>query len=475
MHSITIPRLGWSMEEGVFGEWLKQPGEFVRAGDPLFVLEGEKSAQDIESIDAGILCIPGDAPQPGATVKVGQVVGYLLAEVESPPSSVGPSVVPPLRQQEPPIASPSRPTTSSPPALSVTELPRAAGPAARRLARQLGISLNTVPTPDPTGRVLSEDVQRTFVTTYATDSRATGTRRIASPRARRRANELGVDWTQVRGTGRGGRVRECDVIAAAASADVATHAAGGERGLKPTLRTAAEQAPISVGRHIPASRLRLAIAQKMHAGVHLAAPVTMTTKVDASALVQLRTQLKAQPSAQPTPSYNDIVIALVAQTLKEQPQLNACWHRDGVHSYDAIHVAIAVDTPAGLLAPVIRDADTLSIREIAARTAPLVAQARDGRLTQQELEGGTFTVSNLGMFGIDAFTPILNLPQAGILGIGRIVEEPVVRSGRITASHTLTLSLTFDHRVLDGAPAARWLQRLAERIETLTESADGVL
>jgi pyruvate dehydrogenase E2 component (dihydrolipoamide acetyltransferase) len=210
----------------------------------------------------------------------------------------------------------------------------------------------------------------------------------------------------------------------------------------------------------------------MVAGVTIAAPVTITTKVDASSLLAFRHHLKqSAPKGEP-PSYNDILIQLVARTLREHPQLNACWHESGVHQYDDIHIALAVDTKLGLLAPVVRHADQLSLDQIAAQTRQLIADARANRLNQQHLEGGTFTITNLGPFGIDAFTPILNLPQAGILGVGRIAEEPVVRSGQIVVGHTLSFSLTFDHRVLDGAPAARWLQSLSQKIRSVTEVED---
>jgi len=433
-HTITVPRLGWSMEEGVLGNWLKSPGDRVRAGEMLFTLEGDKAAQEIESLDSGILCIPADAPRPGDTVLVGQVIGFLLAEGESPPASVG---------KRPVQTAPARPT----PEIATTSRP--AGPAARRLARQLGIDLDNIPSPDPTGRVIPEDVRRTAAAPRA-EPGLVG-RPIATPRARRRAKELGVDWTRLKGTGRDGRVRERDVLTRPASS------AG----------SAPEPVPVTPGKHVPATKLRSIIAQRMHAGVTQAAPVTLTTKVDASALVAFRQHLKQTSPDRPTPSYNDIVVRLTALTLREQPRLNACWHREGIYTYDAIHVATAIDTDSGLLAAVISDADQRSLFQITDRTRELIVQAREGRLGQRDLEGATFTVTNLGMFGIDAFTPILNLPQAGILGVGRIVEEPVVRGAQVIAGHTLTLSLTFDHRVVDGAPAARWLQSLCQRIATL--------
>lgn len=205
----------------------------------------------------------------------------------------------------------------------------------------------------------------------------------------------------------------------------------------------------------------------MHAGVTEAAPVTMTARIDAAALVRFRESLKGPASSEKPPSYNDILIWLTARALRDRRELNACWYRDGIYQFDEVHVAVAVDTEAGLLAPVIRHADRLDLVGVAGQTRELAALGRTGKLSHKQLEGGTFTVSNLGMFGVDSFTPILNLPQAGILGVGRIVEEPVVREGRVEAGWTLTLSLTFDHRVVDGAPAARWLQHLVQMIETL--------
>ncbi|MFM8274234.1 MAG: 2-oxo acid dehydrogenase subunit E2 [Gemmata sp.] len=437
-HDITIPRLGWSMEEGILVNWLKSQGDFVRAGDPLFTLEGEKAAQEIESLDTGYLCIPPDAPRTGETVKVGQVVGFLLAGGEPAPTTV---------RKAPPQTSPS--TVSAPPGVA-SKLPRAAGPAARRLARQLGIDLSTVPTPDPTDRVICEDVQRAAVKPESAPSHAP--RPIATPRARRRAKDLGVDWTSLPGTGRDGRIRERDVV----------HRLPTPRPSAPPATT-----PASPGTHTPASRRRSVIAQRMVAGVTHAAPVTIATKVDAAPLMAFRDHLKQSTRKGGMPSYNDILIHLAACNLREQPQLNACWHRDGIYQYDDVHIALAVDTDLGLLAPVVRHADRLSLDQIAAQTRQLIADARADRLTHQHLEGGTFTLTNLGTFGIDAFTPILSLSQAGILGIGRIVVEPVVREGQIVVGHTLTLSLTFDHRVADGAPAARWLQALCGRIASL--------
>lgn len=467
-HEITIPRLGWSMEEGVFGEWLKAHGDRVEAGEMVFLLEGEKAAHEIESLEAGYLHIPENGPRPGDTVKVGQVIGFLVGKGESPPEGSGSGAAttkePAKRANEPTtVTNQVAPETVSAfvnqapaPPLAVPSSPRVAGPAARRLARQLGVDLHAIPTPDPTGRVLTEDVRRGLVSSHARVQAAREP--VATPRARRRSRELGMDWKGVRGTGRAGRILERDIVAHASA-----------RSSKPASQDAF--APSSPGRHVPASKLRMALAQRMQAGISQAAPVTLSTKVDAEPLVAYRNALKGQARGAKVPSFNDMLIWLAARTLRDRPELNACWYRDGVYHYDGVHIATAVDTEAGLLAPVIRDADRLTLNQIAEETSGRIAAARSGSLNQNLLQGGTFTITNLGTMGIDAFTPILNLPQAGILGVGRIVEEPVVREGRVEPGTTLTLSLTFDHRVVDGAPAARWLQRLSELIQSLHHDA----
>ena len=426
---IVVPRLGWSMDEGTFVEWLKNDGDYVAGGDMLFVLEGEKASQEIESFDEGILHIPADAPQSGDTVVVGQRLAWLLAEGEAPPTLPRPAAVKESSHEVP--AGPSG--------------KRVAGPAARRLARQLGIDINRVPTPDPTGRVVSEDVQL-VIRRGQPRVAVPRTRVIASPRARRAAREFGVDWLTIPGSGRNGRIRERDVIAAAA------------RKVSP-----AERIPVASGTRCSPSKIRRAIAQRMLAAVQQTAPVTLTTKVDASELFSARQRFKSS-GTETAPSYNDMLVKLVATSLPECPDLNACWLNDAVYIYDEINIAIAMHTPHGLLAPVLRNVASLSLQEIAVESKRLAAHAVSGNFREEQLAGGTFTITNLGMFDIDSFTPIINLPQTAILGVGRIADEPVVAGERVVPGKTLTLSLTFDHRVIDGAPAARWLQRLAERI-----------
>jgi pyruvate dehydrogenase E2 component (dihydrolipoamide acetyltransferase) len=197
----------------------------------------------------------------------------------------------------------------------------------------------------------------------------------------------------------------------------------------------------------------------MVAGVTQAAPVTLTTKADATALVSLRS------SSSDAPSYLAFLIKAAALSLREHPALRSQWRDEGLFVPERVHVAFAVDAEAGLFAPVIRDADRISVKQITARCHKLAAQARDGTLSADDMRGAVFTVSNLGAYGVEAFTPIIHLPQCAVLGVGRIVREPAVVEDRVVPRERLALSLTFDHRVTDGAPAARFLDAIRGFIE----------
>jgi len=365
--AISVPRLGWNMEQGVFVGWLKADGAKVRAGDALFTLEGEKATEDIENFEEGILHIPANGPDKGDVVLVGAVIGYVLQAGEQPPKHQRPTVMP-------------------------------------------------------------QPNQKIAATTVAT-AEAARVRLASSPRARRAAAKLGVDWKSAIGTGRTGRIRERDVLA---------------------LQT-------------PALSPRTVIAQRMLHSHRSTAPVTLMTTIDATNLVQLRTQWKATSNVVPT--YTDLFVRCAAVALEKHPALNARWESDRIVSPDGIHIGIAVDTEVGLLVPVIRDVPRLTLNELSARSRDLIERARQRKLTVGEMEGGTFTVTSLGAFGVDAFTPIINYPECAILGIGRIRRCPAVFEDQIVIRDQVTLSLTFDHRITDGAPAARFLQTLTEAVE----------
>jgi len=426
---IRVPRLGWSMEEGVLVRWLKQPGEKVTEEEPLFELEGEKAVQEIGSLDAGTLYLPPDAPAIGSTVLVGALLGYLLAPGEAPPSQSAKS------DHSPDSVKPAAPLEKPPkPGLATT-----GGPAARRMARKLRANGTGQAVGSPTTSTAPNVEQVARSQGMANGAAAT----VASPRARRVASELGVDWRTLPGTGAGGRVREADVRAAAAESQVA---------------------PSSAGDNLLTPR-RKAIAQRLRHSRDMTVPVTLTTTADVTNLVALRAQFKAA-AAGAVPAYTDLVASLVARAIRRHPPLAVRWSPDQSQLIaigdDQIHVGIAVDTQEGLLVPVVREILRKSLVAIAEETRELANKARGGRLTAAEMQAAVITISNLGGYGIDAFTPVINFPEITILGLGAVRREPVVgENDQIVIRERMVLSLTFDHAAVDGAPAAAFLADIA--------------
>ena len=395
---LFVPRLGWDMEEGTFAGWLKKDGETVKEGEPAFLIESEKAEQEVESLESGILRIPADGPQPGDVLPVGTLIGYLVEPGEEAPSSLNSVVA----------------TAPVPEGAGVKAEPTLTGAAA-------------VPTP----------------AAQPQEERERSARPSISPRAKRIAKELGVDWKKVRGTGREGRIVENDIRAAAGGA------------------AAASEAPPA-----PVGRLRKRIAERVSESAHSTAPVTLTTEADATHLVSRRNELKASASGGAVaPTYTDVLVKLTATALEKHPLLNAYWENEQIRVLDDIHIAIAVDTEEGLLAPVLRDANKKSIEQIAQESSSLAEKARARMLDRDSLRGGTFTITNLGTYGVDVFTPIINLPQCAILGVGAIRLKPAVHEGQLAARHMVSLSLTFDHRIVDGAPAAAFLKTVCQFVE----------
>jgi pyruvate dehydrogenase E2 component (dihydrolipoamide acetyltransferase) len=415
------------MEQGTFLGWKKKDGDFVRAGEVLFELEGEKAAQEIESLDSGILRIPPNAPREGALVPVGVLLGYLVAEGEALPIEVAAPSVNSL------AVSPPAPKPSDAPATK--RLQPVASPAARRLAREMGVNVGNVMAGNG-GRVTTADI-RSLGQSSNSGSKA---RIISSPRARRVAKELGIDWKFLAGSGKSGRIRECDVRAAAGASTT------------------------SVGTRIPLSSRRRTIAARMAASSQQTAPVTLTTRADATNLVNLREQFKTA-GGEVIPSYTDILVKLTAAALQQHPQMAMGWEEEHLTIPAGIHIGIAVDAEEGLIVPVLRDVPSLSLLQLAARSRELIESARTNKLKAEDLQGGVFTITNLGAFGIDAFTPIINLPETAILGVGCVRREPAVVDNQIVPRDQVTLSLTFDHRIVDGAPAAKFLQAIRLAVE----------
>jgi pyruvate dehydrogenase E2 component (dihydrolipoamide acetyltransferase) len=267
-----------------------------------------------------------------------------------------------------------------------------------------------------------------------------------SPRARRVARELGVNTVGLEGSGRDHRIVERDIRCAAARV---------------------KTAPAAASQDIAVTSIRRTIAERMVQSAQTTAGVTLSTTVDATNLVNLRQQFKAVAGMGETSSiaFTDIVVKLTALALEKHPLLYARWNGDKIVVSSSINIGIAVDTDAGLLVPVIRDVPHLTLRQLAARSLELIDRARRGALSGADIQGGTFTVTNLGPMGIEMFTPLINLPECAILGLGRIQKQVVVDDKQFVARDRMMLSLTFDHRIVDGAPAARFLQSLSLLIE----------
>ncbi len=449
-YEVTMPRLGWTMEEGVFGEWLKQDGDEVKAGDLLFTVEGDKATQEVEVFESGILRLPQGAPSPGDVIPVGALLAYIVQAGELMPAAGSRSPQSEGRAERGGTASPTAAAAEPAfPKTSATQSAAADGrgnptisPRARRVAGELGVDWTRLTGSGRTGRIVERDVRaaaETVVEPVGVD---------LSPVARRMAAEADISLEELTAIRPGGRIQRGDVEAAIAARRQAVQAG---------------EAPSQIVSH---SRIRQITAQRMAESARTTAPVTLTTEADATELVALREQLKASYARRrlAVPGYNDIYLKLTAAALQEYPALNASWSDDGLILHRAIHIGFAVETERGLLAPVLRDVPAKSLRVIAAETASLIEGARQERLGHEATQGGTFTITNLGMYGIDAFTPIINLPQAAILGIGRTVCKPAVHEGEVVPRQMVALSLTFDHRVVDGAPAARFLNTVREYV-----------
>jgi pyruvate dehydrogenase E2 component (dihydrolipoamide acetyltransferase) len=279
----------------------------------------------------------------------------------------------------------------------------------------------------------------------ASDSQSEG-RRAVSPVARKLAAELKVDLSRVAGTGPGGRITKEDVERATRDGTGRAVSAAPEAVAKPRLRS------------LPMRGMRKTIAARMHQSLRETAQLTITSEADVSPAVELRGRLTREFDF----TYTDMLMHAAARALLRHPRMNSRLGDDAIISVAEVNVGMAVALDEGLIVPVVRGADRKSLREIATATKDLAERARTGRLKLEDVSGGTFTITNLGSYGVDAFTPILNLGETGILGVGRILEKPVIYRGEIARRSMLTLSLTFDHRIIDGAPAAAFLQTVIE-------------
>ena len=452
-----MPVLGLTMEEGTVAEWLKREGESVERDEPLLMVEMDKGTVEVPSPASGVL--RRIVVQPGTTVPV----RTLIAEIGEPgevlssaapdagagavgaQSRAGPGDLPPVE------ATPREVVTASAAVSRRTgDRPSGGGgrlfasPRARMRARSLGVDLSTLSGSGPHGRIVEADVLA------AGAGAGTAERVLATPLARRLAQEHGVSIADLRGTGPGGRITQDDVLRAA------------EAPATPVAVSAAS--PVE-----PLSRIRRITAERMAASAQATARVTLLLEADFSEAARFRQQLQPEFARLGVPKlpWDAVIARAAALALSEHRAVLAQWvDGKGLRRANEIHVGVAVALePEGLVVPVLRNADVRSLRELAGDLLALVDKARAARLSPTEMQGGSFTITNLGAYRIDGFTPIVNPPETAILGVGRIADKAVVIDGKIEPRTMCTLSLSFDHRVVDGVPAAAFLARLAELLE----------
>jgi pyruvate dehydrogenase E2 component (dihydrolipoamide acetyltransferase) len=378
---VVMPRLDPGMQSGKIVEWLKKEGDTVRKGEPILVVEGEKTTFEVEAPESGVLS--------KILVRVGTDV-----EVAKPVALIG--ELGPSATRAPAVTAPTEP-----------------GPAISWAGQ-------------PSGAMTTERV-------------------IASPAARRLAQEYGVDISKITGTGPGGRISREDVLATAQQASTE-----GKRG--PTIRQPA------VSQKIKLEGVRKAVAERLGFSARTIVPVTLAMEVDATKLVALKNK-------EGHLSFTAYAVKAAAKALEKHPSVNSSIEGNEITIYSDINVAVAINTDQGLVAPLIEHANKKSIRDITGEIEQLTQKAKEKRLSVEDLTGGTFTVSNLGAYDIETFAPIINPPQCAILGLSRIAYKPFALGGRVSARPSTTLMLVFDHRIVDGVPAARFLREIKANLE----------
>ncbi|MEB3980029.1 dihydrolipoamide acetyltransferase family protein [Mycobacterium sp. 663a-19] len=405
MPDVLMPRLSDTMTEGVVGQWLKHEGDTVQRGDVLAEIETDKATMELEAYDSGVLTRIIAAP--GSTVAIGQPIAVIDDWAAATVTEhVGAQAVSPEVSAPAPAPTPTPAPAPIPTPTPAPTAPVRATPLVRTLAREHGIDLAGVTGTGPGGRIVRKDIE------------AVVSRR--PPAARPDASTLAATPTAIGGDGD-------------------------------------ELVPLSSIRRIAAQRLTESAA---------APHFYLTSVVDAGALQKLRAELNAEFSdTGPKISVTDLLIRACAMTLRTHSDVNSSWGGDHLVRHGHVNIGCAVATDNGLLVAVVRDADRKNLTELAVEAHTLIERARAGKLTPDELTGSTFTVSNLGMYGIDHFTAVINPPEAAILAVGAVQEEAVVRAGQLTAATTLKLTLSIDHRVLDGATAAVFLRDLVSLLE----------
>lgn len=443
---ILMPRLSDTMEEGKILKWLKKVGDEIAVGDIIAEVETDKADMEMEALDAGVLV--EIRVREGDSAPVNAVIALLSEDGVA-------SVNPP----EPQKTEAEKPEVSAP-AVSVAEeeqQPRTKLTDEERPTAE-GVSRQPVTAPERKVRELRES--RTRRETPA--SAPAETRMLASPLVKRMAQEQGINLSQVRGSGPGGRIVKQDLDAYASQARPVAAPAQPQ---PQAPQSAALPAAAQTGRKEPFSRMRATIAKRMAESMREIPHFYVTSEIDMSEAVRLRAALKASDRVTVDVTYTHFLVKAVAIALQRHPRLNASYAEDGREFKVEINVGLAVALDDGLIVPVLHDCDNLSVLDIAAQANALVERARSGKPTSEDLSGGTFTISNLGMLPVEHFTAIINPPQGAILAVGAIKERPVVHDGEVRVAHTMMVTLSCDHRILDGMTGGQFLAELKKLLE----------
>ncbi|MEV5573044.1 dihydrolipoamide acetyltransferase family protein [Spirillospora sp. NPDC052269] len=430
MTEILMPRLSDTMEEGVIAAWQKKPGDEVAVGDVLCEIETDKAVMEYEAYEAGVLTeiLVGE----GETAAIGAPIAIIGGKGDAPAEAKAEAPAPAAAEAPTPAAAPAPAPAAEPEPAKVPATVGAERPSAN------GVS---------------------------------GTRPPSSPLARRLARDHGLDLHTITGTGPGGRIIRADIETAirggaqpAAAPAPAPAAPAPATASAPKPAAPAPQVADEDVERVPLNRFRKVAARRLTESKQNAPHFYLNRDVDAEALVAFRKTLN-EALAPVKVSVNDLIVKASARALREHPQVNTSYTEDALLVHKRVHIGVAVAVADGLLVPVIKDADRKSVSQIGAETRELATKARDGKLSPAEMSGGTFSVSNLGMFGVSSFSAVINPPEAAILAVGAVRAEPVVKDGQVVPGQRMTITLSVDHRAADGATAAKFLDRLAQLLE----------
>ena len=412
--NILMPALSPTMTEGTLARWLKKEGDKIKAGDVIAEIETDKATMEVEAVDEGILgkILVVDGTE---GVKVNAPIGVMIDVGEAVPSGAAPAVKAPTPVAAAPVAAP--------------------------------------------------------VIAAAPVARAAGERVVASPLARRMASQAGVDLTALHGSGPGGRIVRADIDAALNKAPVVAAPAAAAAAPAPVAKAPAP-APMVTAPHrvVPHSSIRKVIARRLTEAKSTIPHFYVSMDVELDALIELMNKLNAKSPPREHPDWhfitiNDLVIKASAATLRKVPTVNASWTDDGMIFYDDVDISVAVAIPDGLITPIVRKADQKGLLTISREMKDMAGRAKAGKLRPEEFQGGGFSISNMGMFGVTSFSAIINPPQSAILAVGAGAKRPVVKNDALAIATMMTVTLSVDHRVVDGALAATWLKAFKGIVE----------